>query len=180
MIRSCLNGGRISLDDRYCICDRYFGGEYCEDKECVNGGTLHLSKFKDDNLKMFPDLQSCDCPDGFFGQHCQFSCFNGGTLRNQTCLCQSGYFGSVCEKLNCSHDRPSTFNGKETVCNCGPWYGGMTCAGLSMTSLCLIVSLALILLIVLICCVVSKLVEKRKLSRAADRNETGLSLVGSE
>ncbi|PIK49918.1 Delta, partial [Apostichopus japonicus] len=74
--------------------------KYCEERLCQNGGKC--------------ELDICDCPPNFAGDHCQFKntdvckdyCQNGGTCRVNVvdsvlvpnCTCTETFYGATCSK----------------------------------------------------------------------------------
>ncbi|GMR43862.1 hypothetical protein PMAYCL1PPCAC_14057, partial [Pristionchus mayeri] len=61
-IVKCENGG--VLKDNECQCQSYWGGYFCEEIDCVNGGYAMYAT---------PDVngrQVCHCPKGYYGIHC--------------------------------------------------------------------------------------------------------------
>ncbi|XP_071823394.1 prolow-density lipoprotein receptor-related protein 1-like isoform X3 [Apostichopus japonicus] len=103
----CQNGGTCQLfgRDPTCTCKDGFKGpqcahKYCEEGLCQNGGKC--------------ELDICDCPPNFAGDHCQFKnedvckdyCQNGGTCRVNivdsvlvpNCTCTETFYGATCSK----------------------------------------------------------------------------------
>lgn len=101
------NGGFTFLN--VCVCPKYHSGEYCEDKTCMNGGTLETVTPKANAFSQAVQ-KICKCPNPEFitGEHCDtIRCANRGVLetfkKNSTwrCDCKGSrfYTGKFCEKF---------------------------------------------------------------------------------
>nr|KAF7421682.1 hypothetical protein H0235_009518 [Vespula pensylvanica] len=98
----------------------------CSEK-CLNGGKC-------------VQKDTCECPKGYFGLHCEFSkcvipCLNGGKCKgNNICRCPAGFKGDHCEIGRRSPQRsPCTRacrNGTcqpDNTCLCDPGWFGKLC-----------------------------------------------------
>ncbi|XP_076346447.1 von Willebrand factor D and EGF domain-containing protein-like isoform X2 [Tachypleus tridentatus] len=139
-----------------CLCDVGFSGEFCEvgvdpclSNPCYHGACVETgSGFQcicDVGFSVLCHLtclngglcfnqDSCWCPHGFTGNHCETavcdpSCINGGRcLGGNKCACQYGYVGRLCETAVCSR---SCHNGglckTPNKCSCLSGWRGPTC-----------------------------------------------------
>lgn len=99
---------------------------------CMNGGTCHSRQ------------KTCECPDGYYGRHCEkvecrVDCLHGGyCLVPNVCTCPPKYGGSRCENPIC--DPPCRNGGtciKPYTCLCPSQTSGSYCQKFSCRSPCL-------------------------------------------
>jgi len=119
----------------------------CVGTRCQNGGKCTARK------EPFPSdapPYDCNCPRGYFGNHCQFldncaslGCENGGTCEKVTnrifkCICPEGYDGarctikSTCEGVSCLNEgfctlKPTQWGFNKVDCNCPVGFYGDYC-----------------------------------------------------
>ncbi len=68
--------------------------DLCNSVECQNGGKCNDG--------------SCQCPEGYMGQYCQYQkcdgafCQNGGSCLDNLCQCPTGYSGQYCQYASCA------------------------------------------------------------------------------
>ncbi|XP_033116445.1 protein crumbs-like isoform X2 [Anneissia japonica] len=112
------------------------GRAVCDSGPCINGATC------EDTWNDY----SCQCADGFDGEHCQNNinecssnpCFQGSCvdhINSYLCECYSGYNGSYCDQdINecdsnpCENNFACTNMVNDFSCNCSANYTGKTCS----------------------------------------------------
>ncbi len=68
-----------------CKCLEIFGGNFCEELKCKNGGIGNMTGF-------------CECPVVYEGEFCETcKCENEGTCLHGRCQCLDLFEGNLCE-----------------------------------------------------------------------------------